>query len=331
MIEIPTTLILGAGASMPYGFPSGKKLVEDILKSVGSIVDPTRKSFRKLLNSEFTEMLFDLGYDEDLILRFISNLKYSKIDSIDSFLEIDENAEFLKIGKIFILYALHRYEKSNDLIGNDDWYRILWNTLKTKSSNDFKLNKLSVITYNYDRSLEYYLINCLKHSYGLNDKNAFKLLFDTVKIIHVHGKIGVFGVENHVLDLQIERGFIHDYGDIINSKEKLEFLGNCIKIIHDNNINDSIELDEAVEILKNTERICFLGFGYAQDNLKRLKIQNKDGKKNVLGSAHGLTDLEIDRIILNFPYFRHYIGGSEKYLFNTNAKCDEFLKYHFIL
>ncbi len=33
MIEEPTVLVLGAGASLPYGFPTGSQLVSDALSN----------------------------------------------------------------------------------------------------------------------------------------------------------------------------------------------------------------------------------------------------------------------------------------------------------
>ena len=259
MIETPTTLILGAGASYPYGFPLGRKLVEDILE----LFPQSNHSNDRIrsANSHFDIMLGNLDIDISLMNRFSRNLRDSKIDSIDSFLEIKENSNFLEIGKMSILYALHRYEKSEELLRIDNWYRVLWNSLKTKSIEYFKLNKLSVITYNYDRSLEYYLLSCIKNTYDLDEKDACDLLFNTINIIHIHGKIGVFNIENQTLNLNINMFKTQDYGSEIKDKDKFKFLSKNIKIIHDENINESEELKQANEILATTTRICFLGFG----------------------------------------------------------------------
>ncbi len=269
-------------------------------------------------------MLWELGYKDDIILSFKHRLKSSKINSIDSFLEIEENADFINIGKVHILYALHNYENATQLVRYDNWYRFLWNVLKAKSIKYFKSNKLKVVTYNYDRSLEYYLFNCIKNSYGLDEKDAFKLLSETIEIIHVHGKMGVFNVENHVLNLGISTNFRFDYGDKIEDKAKLEYLSNNIKIIHDNTISESIEIERANEIFSSTQRICFLGFGFAKENLKRLKI-NTSGKQ-IFCSAYGLSEAFIKQNLrMNYEYFK--TATIEK----DNAECESFLTHHFIL
>ena len=36
MIEVPTCLVLGAGASAPYGFPVGETLMDDIIDKVAT-------------------------------------------------------------------------------------------------------------------------------------------------------------------------------------------------------------------------------------------------------------------------------------------------------
>lgn len=330
MIETPTILILGAGASYPYGFPLGRKLVEDILE----LFPQSNHSDDRIrsANSHFDIMLGNLDIDISLMNRFSRNLRDSKIDSIDSFLENKDNSEFLAIGKMSILYTLHNYEHSN-ILRLDNWYRILWNALyvDTKSKDGFKLNKVSIITYNYDRSLEYYLLSCIKSSYGLDDREAYVLLSSTIKIVHIHGKIGVFNIENQVAKTPINMFNTLDYGVKIVDKDKLKLLSNNIKIIHDENINESDELKEANEILMSTERICFLGFSYATDNMSRLKIDNREGKKVICGSAFDMTDLEIERIRSKNPKLLSPFARTENHIFNKNAKCDEFLKHHFIL
>jgi len=41
------------------------------------------------------------------------------------------------------------------------WYEYLFNQLTTRF-DDFEKNKLSILTFNYDRSLEFYLFTCMR-------------------------------------------------------------------------------------------------------------------------------------------------------------------------
>lgn len=66
MIEIPTCLVLGTGASVPYGFPSGIDLRKRILKNF------TDRRWHDLLS----ELRFE---DEDFIASFHSDFNISKI------------------------------------------------------------------------------------------------------------------------------------------------------------------------------------------------------------------------------------------------------------
>ena len=119
-----------------------------------------------------------------------------------------------------------------------------------------------------------------------------------------------------------------DYGGNIKDKDKLKFLSNNIKIIHDENINESEELKLANEILANTTRICFLGFGYADENMKRLKISNQYGTTEICGSAFGMSDKQLAHKIVKFMSLN---SNAVINLYNKDAKCDEFLSHHFIL
>ncbi len=330
MITTPTTLILGAGASYPYGFPLGKKLVDDILDLFPRMEYVENVDTFRFPKTDFIRKLKHLEFEDVFMYEFSNNLRNSKVDSIDSFLENKENSEFLEIGKISILQAISSYENSQELFNTDDWYRILWNALyaNTKSKEGFRLNKVSIITYNYDRSLEYYLLNCIKHSYNLSDKDACILLFNTIKIIHVHGKMGYFQIQDKELNLNMGFYNILNYGEDITDYNKLKTLSKNIKIIHDENINESDEIKEANRILANTIRICFLGFGYAEDNIKRLKISNQYGTTEICGSAFDMSDKEIAVKTTNFIFLNPYAHIN---LYNKNAKCNEFLKNHFIL
>jgi len=160
MITTRTVLVLGAGASMPYDFPSGWGLVKEICDRFDHH------------NREDSNNLLYAGYDSRKVVGFRNALKKSGQLSVDAFLE--HRPEFIEAGKATIAYVLLRYENENRLFStsiNESWYQYLWSRLSTSIDN-FENNKLSIVTFNYDRSLEYYLFNTMKNSFGLTEKDC---------------------------------------------------------------------------------------------------------------------------------------------------------------
>ncbi len=145
MINKPTVLILGAGASALYDFPTGLKLMKMTINALNPDSGSTLPKYLK-----------DHGIAALDIRRFLDGLSGSRKRSIDSFVE--ENYEFLKIAQLAITIILSELEDEDKLLNLDDdkcWYSYLWNNLSDHTSfDDFGKNKLSIITFNYDRSIE---------------------------------------------------------------------------------------------------------------------------------------------------------------------------------
>ncbi len=166
MIRTPTVLVLGAGASEPYGFPTSEQLLEDI-------VDASQQ----IRNNPIGRWLVQCGFSEPDITHFGRELQYSKRPSVDRFLEL-RGDEFLKIGTTAIAVALipkehqgvlMRFRKGEGYRRELDWYKYLWKSMDAPFE-EFGENRLSIITFNYDRSLEFYLFSSLKASYGKSDE-----------------------------------------------------------------------------------------------------------------------------------------------------------------
>ena len=199
MITTPTVLILGAGASMPFGFPSGEELVSCILKELegeepaGSALVRIHQAMaeRKSARAVLTQAI-DSIEPEMLIDSFHEALFYSGRQSIDTFLEY--NPQFLEVGKMAIASVLVPLENNRTLFSTTpNWYKLLFNHLDTRFE-EFAENKLSILTYNYDRSLEQFLLTALRYSY-----RGMKAEYDQcweqlskVPIIHLHGSLGEF-------------------------------------------------------------------------------------------------------------------------------------------
>ncbi len=124
MIDIPVVLVLGAGASSPYGFPVGDELVHEALYPFGEI------------QGSLAADLSAGGVDPKDIDAFRAALEASLVPSIDAFLET--RTEYEQLGKRVIAYLLmHRedpkklFRLERDPAQVETWYGTLFRLMHT--------------------------------------------------------------------------------------------------------------------------------------------------------------------------------------------------------
>ena len=276
-----TVLVLGAGASIPFGFPSGPGLTRGIVASLNASYAKGSERPR------FRELLADLGslFSPPEIDRFCVHLASSDRRSIDSFLE--DRSEFLDIGKAAIAAALLPLEHQGAVISNEDrWYGYLLDRLPRRPED---LNgRLSVITFNYDRTLEQYLFTTLMHRFGLEDEAAARAVAQ-VPIVHFYGSLGVlpFQAKSHnanVIPFGVQR-----------DARSIKWSANQIRIMSERH-EENPAIEQAHDLLRKAERVIFLGFGYDQTNLERLLAYKPSPNTGFMGTAIGMTVREVELI-----------------------------------
>ena len=182
-------LILGAGASKPYGYPTALELRKEIITNL----IPRLKYY----NDEHNKTAdFDNEPYIKKIKGMISVFKNSSTSSIDLFLS--RNNKYYVHGKQVITFLLANYELESNFRedikeSKYDWYFNLYEVL-TKgiiSPDDvpkFSENKISIITFNYDRSFEHFIYDSLINSFTSKREEIHKLM-QNFKVIHVYGKL----------------------------------------------------------------------------------------------------------------------------------------------
>src|SRR5437867_902647 len=93
------------------------------------------------------------------------------VSSIDAVLAEKENQHLSDIGRVAIVAALHQVERGSQ---TGDWYEILFNNIRGLASAD-RTHALTVVTFNYDRSLEYFIYHAFKNAYHLSDEDALNM------------------------------------------------------------------------------------------------------------------------------------------------------------
>lgn len=288
MINTNVVLVLGAGASCPYDFPSGEMLKANVVDINGSDrIDEFKKTFK---HDSFDEEAFEL---------FRVRLQRSPVRSVDAFLEANPN--WMAIGKQAIAYRLIQRENPdrliNENIARDNWYQYVFELLIDSGLDSLSDNKFSVITFNYDRSFEFYLINGLMNTFGLSFRDA-KGAMTFLKVVHVHGQLGE-------LSDYTATGVGRNYSTAV-TVESVNIAANGIKIISELSSERSHPdwdgFRSAWDLLEDAEFIVFIGFRYNRQNLNRLlncKIKSTEDKAqpHITGSLLGFKRSEIPKLI----------------------------------
>jgi hypothetical protein len=273
-----TVFILGAGASCPYHYPSSKKLTESIWVSI--LNNPQRVQL-ELEKSE-------IGYTYDVFEKFAKELKESDVDTIDRWLAINDS--YKTIGKICIAREIIKCEYKSLEREKNHWYAELWNNYLFEGCDtpeDVSKNQVSFITFNYDRSLEYYLHKMLRYSFAQVEKERIFKALQSFKIIHVHGSVGF-------LEWQCEPGTVTRPYQNTDDWKIAKDVSSGLKIISETQL-ETHEYNLASEELKKAQNIIFLGFGYHPENLLRLKFRNSLYSK-IYGTAYELNSRDRKRI-----------------------------------
>lgn len=292
---------------MPFGFPSGEGLVSRILENLEE-GHPTRDVLSHAIEALEPTHTID---------NFHEALFYSGRLSIDAFLE--HNRQFLKVGKMAIASVLVPLENEKNLFSTSpNWYKLLFKHLNTRFG-EFVENKLSILTYNYDRSLEQFLLTALRHAYqGMKDK--YTQCWDQlsrIPIVHLHGSLGEFP---HAGPDQL--GPLERFYEPNLSRRDVSVCAETIRVMSENSV-DQPQFKQAYSLLRSAEVICFLGFGWDKTNLDRLEVNTADNLKadrQRYGTAYKKGRAEQD-------WLHRYFGGVGGInLGDSNQKIVAFLR-----
>lgn len=286
-----TVLILGAGASNDAaGFPTGHELLDIIcegMRTSGGIL---------------TLQMRNAGFNPPELLAFRKQLKSSNCTSVDEFLQSNKHWE--KIGKAAMAAELLKCEansahESGKLFHTSpeeySWYKELLKRLFAHGIDGLNDNTLSIVTFNYDRSLEHCLFESAKNRYAIDRKGPINEQvqqcidnIDAIPIVHVYGSLGRLPWQNSgswVVNESLQ------YGAPIDTTTIRTCIRN-IRIISETDIKADGDQGfiEARTQINQANRVLFLGFGYNTINVSRLQLGNVKRFGTLEGTSMGMTN-----------------------------------------
>jgi hypothetical protein len=264
MIHERVVLVLGAGASKPYGYPLGSDLR-------GLLGAPS---------SDLIRLMVAAGHESGAVDSFAAEFRDSNLASIDIFLE--RRLSLAPLGRAMIAGEILRHG-NRTLSG--DWYEYLWQQLvqDAPTLDAFGKNNLSVVTFNYDTSFERFVVNSIRATYDVEIGIALKA-FEAIPVIHVHGQIPFQLAESSLVPTEATPDSVRAYSDKIITLHQGE--------------DNSREFSMARHWLGEARHVAFLGFSFHPVNVRRLKVPDWiRGRRNVIGSAFGMMGQEFDRAV----------------------------------
>jgi hypothetical protein len=286
-----TTLILGAGASHAYGYPTGSQLLQKV---------------KEVLAKE------TIGPNANLA----RNFDHLGIESLDAYMNLNQDAG--PILKRIIGEIIHSCEDDSALNLNaaESPYALFMQAIPPENFENFR-----IVTFNYDRSLQYFLARWIIARKGCNAPEAFQFL-KKLKIIPVHGRLsnlpGETGFENQYAQQDMPYGHYNEMHARLKrlppgqqapwARDNLE---SSIHIHAQQQLKNCFENSDVCESAKTaieeSERVCFMGFGFHTTNMRALGYhfsQTGDRRKRIYGTTWELPGNEARRVNAHYPEIR---------------------------
>jgi hypothetical protein len=310
MFSKPTVFIIGAGASWHYGYPTGEQLVKSVVTKANQAAIFFEQTARSRGGTAISRHIPDFVANRPSSKAGIEQLQEqwlsaSKLCSnlstrleevsplvIDYFL--GQNAELQEVGKLMIAWVIleceARYmkEKRNhnrpvsDRGSNDNWHRFLLDRLVSgcTESKSLLANDVTMLTFNYDVSLEWHLYNGLEHI-SLFQRSDIDEFFRLHPVLHVYGRIRDYPGSKvtpiplgDLPSINSVRSEIDAHTKWLEAKTVLDAAYSASKQIRTigpaEKGEDKEVLDRARGSLRVAERLYILGYGFDERNSRLL-------------------------------------------------------------
>ena len=280
MIKKKTVFVLGAGASEPYGFPSGERLTDQICRELRNPGAP----------APLAKFIIGTKFSESAVRDFADRLDKAGRLSIDEFLQgHPKDKDLAKLAIARVLVPLENDTLINPRAplpaGQIDrrWYRDFFDRLLTSSSGrcSIKANNLSVVTFNLDRSFERALFLFAQANCAAD--GAPGRIAQEVPIYHVHGRIGA---PAWLLDVGVQPSDAEpprDYKYDLNGDDTLRRCADFIRIVDDEVVGSEAVTNARVALVELTK--CVGWVRLSPLNLENFRSGRLRGGCKILGTA----------------------------------------------
>ncbi|MFN7185985.1 MAG: hypothetical protein ACK5V0_08110 [Alphaproteobacteria bacterium] len=286
------TFILGAGASVAYGLPTGDELVQRVATHMlRSGNDCDKKLGSKL------ELYAPLSIDSYLMKHYSQEGRESALRSYKAYIafEIMQSLQNASLGRSNGYEETDKATKKFSLRNPENWMRFVIPELLDLYENYPESEcPIKFVIFNYDLSLEFYLDRVISEYETTNEgfkKGFFKWISEA--IVHLYGQVGFYSWQKdyaeaamntwqHLLSRSWARRQPVPSTDLQGHAYELQ---KHIRVIGEPTRANDAHVTLAKEWITKSYSLVFTGYGFNEDNNKLLELS--ETSKSVEGVICG--------------------------------------------
>ncbi|NLR39050.1 SIR2 family protein [Novosphingobium sp. ERW19] len=301
MLRTRTTLIVGAGASAELQFPTNAELLARIIQGYDFKRANSETSTRdgQLLLRNIYKLAERLNKKVGDVAAAAERLRNAcRLGrSIDTVLEqYDHDPLVVACGKLAITFFMGQAESRSNLKDAprvegelplqgkiaEYWIYQLGQLITSgvpRSKIGQTLEQLTIINFNYDRSVEHFLPYALVMAYGIELKEAQQVIAEKLDIVHPHGSIG---------RLPWQKGEAPQAEWGVEQPWNIHAIAAQLKSLNERSTDRNALRDIRLSVA-SAKRLVFLGFGFQPQNVDLLFENTLSHNPEVLISTYGMS------------------------------------------
>lgn len=283
MIKLDTTFVVGAGASVDYGFPLGEALTKQIADALN--FNGSGNDARELIRSAIDVIgrRPDAQYTPRELFEQAMAMRVALAthSSIDTFLEtFSGNRHFELLGKYGIAACLataecrcdalkpgRRGDKMNLARAENSWLARLFKTVLAPGISIASIEQIfahvSFVVFNYDRCIEHYFEHAIASHFMVDPSAASRIVQKHLRIVHPYGDLGAL----HGTAANMPFGETYDFGTYA-AADAIDAMSKRILTFSE---SKKAQGADAQTLIGNAKRLVFLGFGFGDQNVELLR------------------------------------------------------------
>jgi hypothetical protein len=297
MFKSPTVFVIGAGASAECGLPVGNALKEAIATALRFRFEVHRLTSG---DEELLRILKKRFENDHEKVNEHTRAANELVQTMPMHISIDEalhywsdKPQIVQLGKLAIAHEILKAERASSITQHNDRSRVavdnasrtwLWEFFRmamaaiTKAEVESAFENVTIINFNYDRTVEHYLYWALQDKAAVSSEAAARSL-SHLQVIRPYGSVGK-------LEWMDSAGV--PYGCLTNSIDLFAVAG---KIRTYTEQHQTTDVEQQIDrVLETAALVVFLGFGFHSQNMIILSPKAHAARPSswLLGTVFGI-------------------------------------------